>query len=293
MTSQIFLGMDLNRTKFDLSFTETINRCMQVPNKLKILLEPASVTDGNAVDDHPPSYQMHIPERISLAGVEMMEVSLMPFHWEQVKQKPPVTPASQCYSTYVPPSREIPLFRGQSGSSTMRSLRRVQEMNNCSEKISADTRGHDGQEMLSRPRPVLPFPSREEDGRMYSLSNVCRTLRCLGILLFCRLRNSFHFPARSSSPSLEENEVFSLETSGKSLPLLLPSPQENDPNRSSRPVDDLGLLEIVAMRNQLIKISRRLQNLEEERAGGYQKELLIFSALLTACLLNTLLWLRK
>ncbi|XP_078544515.1 mitochondrial fission factor-like isoform X1 [Lissotriton helveticus] len=239
MTSQIFLGMDLNRTKFDLSFTETINRCMQVPNKLKILLEPASVTDGNAVDDHPPSYQMHIPERISLAGVEMMEVSLMPFHWEQVKQKPPVTPASQCYSTYVPPSREIPLFRGQSGSSTMRSLRRVQEMNNCSEKISADTRGHDG------------------------------------------------------SPSLEENEVFSLETSGKSLPLLLPSPQENDPNRSSRPVDDLGLLEIVAMRNQLIKISRRLQNLEEERAGGYQKELLIFSALLTACLLNTLLWLRK
>lgn len=243
MTSHIFLGTDLNRTKFDLSFTETINRCMQVPNKLKILVEPASVTDGNAVDDHPPSYQMHIPERISLAGVDMMEVSLMPFHWEQVKQKPPVTPASQCYSTHVPPSSEIPLFKGQTESSTKRSLRRVQEMKNCSEKTSSDTRGS----------------SHEHDG----------------------------------APSPEENEVCSQKTSGKSPPLLVPSPQDTDPSRSSRPVEDLCLMEIVAMRNQLIKISRRLQNLEEERAGGYQKELLIFSALLTACLLNTLLWLRK
>ncbi|KAJ1199341.1 hypothetical protein NDU88_003178 [Pleurodeles waltl] len=173
---------------------------------------------------------MHIPERISLAGVEMMEVSLMPFHWEQVKQKPSITLASQGYAT-------------QSGLSTKRSMKRVQELNNCSEKSSSDTQGsnhgHDG------------------------------------------------------SPSTEEIGVCRLETSEKSPPLLLPSPQDTGTNASSRPVEDLGLMEIVAMRNQLIKISRRLQNLEEERAGGYQKELLMYFALLTACILNTLLWLRK
>ncbi|XP_069069790.1 uncharacterized protein [Pleurodeles waltl] len=214
----------------------------------------------------------------------MMEVSLMPFHWEQVKQKPSITLASQGYAT-------------QSGLSTKRSMKRVQELNNCSEKSSSDTQGsnhgHDGQEMCSSPRLALPFPPREEDGRMYSLPNVCRTLRCLGILLFSRLKNSFHFPARPSSPSTEEIGVCRLETSEKSPPLLLPSPQDTGTNASSRPVEDLGLMEIVAMRNQLIKISRRLQNLEEERAGGYQKELLMYFALLTACILNTLLWLRK
>lgn len=61
-------GLDLNRVRCDLLFTEAINQRMQVPNRLKVA-ESCSPGDRKArTEDVPPSFRMHIPERISLAG---------------------------------------------------------------------------------------------------------------------------------------------------------------------------------------------------------------------------------
>lgn len=61
-------GLDVNRVRCDLLFTEAINQRMQVPNRLKVA-ESCSFGDrGTVAEDVPASFQMHIPDRISLAG---------------------------------------------------------------------------------------------------------------------------------------------------------------------------------------------------------------------------------
>ncbi|XP_069469157.1 mitochondrial fission factor-like isoform X5 [Ambystoma mexicanum] len=218
MSSQIFWGPDLNRVKFDVKFTETINQCMQVPNKLQILEQSTSQVDGVAADDQPLSFQMRIPERISLAGVEMMEIGLRPFQFELLSRRPEFfTPAPRGLSMHAPISTEFPSLKTKTkaGSRTQRRQSRTQTAQTNSENILTATR---------------------------------------------------------AGPNGTQNV---------------------DPNTVDRPVEDIGLVEIIAMKKMLTNISGRLQILEEERAGGYPKELLIYTALLTACLINTLLWMRK
>uniref|UniRef100_A0ACB8FXZ9 Uncharacterized protein n=1 Tax=Sphaerodactylus townsendi TaxID=933632 RepID=A0ACB8FXZ9_9SAUR len=59
------------------------------------------------------------------------------------------------------------------------------------------------------------------------------------------------------------------------------------------PLEEIGVTEILAMRKQLAKISGRLQNLEEQYMGWRQKELVVYSMLVSTCLLNTWLWRRR
>ncbi|XP_069469156.1 mitochondrial fission factor-like isoform X4 [Ambystoma mexicanum] len=246
MSSQIFWGPDLNRVKFDVKFTETINQCMQVPNKLQILEQSTSQVDGVAADDQPLSFQMRIPERISLAGVEMMEIGLRPFQFELLSRRPEFfTPAPRGLSMHAPISTEFPSLKTKTkaGSRTQRRQSRTQTAQTNSENILTATRA--GPNGLS---------SREENA-------------------VCRQDAQRRLPPPSS--------------------LLPVSTQNVDPNTVDRPVEDIGLVEIIAMKKMLTNISGRLQILEEERAGGYPKELLIYTALLTACLINTLLWMRK
>lgn len=52
----------------DLLFTEAINQRMQVPNRLKVADSFSPVDKEPVTEDIPPSFRMHIPDRISLAG---------------------------------------------------------------------------------------------------------------------------------------------------------------------------------------------------------------------------------
>lgn len=61
-------GLDLNRVRCDLLFTEAINQRMQVPNRLKVAESCSPGDRKTRTEDVPPSFRMHIPERISLAG---------------------------------------------------------------------------------------------------------------------------------------------------------------------------------------------------------------------------------
>lgn len=63
-----FWGLDLNRVRCDLLFTEAINQRMQVPNRLKVADSFSPVDEEPVTEDVPPSFRMHIPDRISLAG---------------------------------------------------------------------------------------------------------------------------------------------------------------------------------------------------------------------------------
>ncbi|KFW12483.1 hypothetical protein N326_06427, partial [Eurypyga helias] len=60
-------GLDLNRARCDLLFTEAINQRMQVPSRLKVADSFSPVDEEPVTEDVPPSFRMHIPDRISLA----------------------------------------------------------------------------------------------------------------------------------------------------------------------------------------------------------------------------------
>ncbi|KAM7160768.1 mitochondrial fission factor-like isoform 2-T4 [Macrochelys suwanniensis] len=62
---------------------------------------------------------------------------------------------------------------------------------------------------------------------------------------------------------------------------------------SESSLEEIGVTDGIAMRKQLNKISERLQTLEERCTGWRQKELLVYSVLVSACLINTWLWLRR
>ncbi|KFP30906.1 hypothetical protein N325_02595, partial [Colius striatus] len=62
-----FWGLELNRARCDLLFTEAINQRMQVPNRLKVAESFSPGDEEPVTEDIPPSFRMHIPDRISLA----------------------------------------------------------------------------------------------------------------------------------------------------------------------------------------------------------------------------------
>lgn len=88
------------------------------------------------------------------------------------------------------------------------------------------------------------------------------------------------------------------ETTWNENPSLAPSGWRHDcPHErglaAESPLEELGAAEMLAMQRQLTKISGRLRRLEGEHVGWRQKELLVYSALLSMCLLDLWLWLRR
>ncbi|NP_001373209.1 transmembrane gamma-carboxyglutamic acid protein 3 isoform X4 [Danio rerio] len=60
------------------------------------------------------------------------------------------------------------------------------------------------------------------------------------------------------------------------------------------PEEDAGTaVEFMVLRRQVVKMSRRIAGLERQSAEHRQTELLLFSLLVSACLLNGWLWLRR
>ncbi|XP_052443869.1 mitochondrial fission factor isoform X3 [Carassius gibelio] len=60
------------------------------------------------------------------------------------------------------------------------------------------------------------------------------------------------------------------------------------------PEEDTGTaVEFMVLRRQVLKMSRRIAGLERQSAEHRQTELLLFSLLLSACLLNGWLWMRR
>nr|XP_042717467.1 uncharacterized protein LOC101939053 isoform X4 [Chrysemys picta bellii] len=88
MTMWPFRGLEVNRAPCDLSFMEAINQRMQVPNRLKMADESNPLDEERKTEELRPSFQMHIPDRLSLA--EMMDDSRRPLLLDQLRQHPSI-----------------------------------------------------------------------------------------------------------------------------------------------------------------------------------------------------------
>ncbi|XP_039939845.1 mitochondrial fission factor homolog A-like isoform X2 [Hirundo rustica] len=261
-------GLDLNRVRCDLLFTEAINQRMQVPNRLKVA-ESCSPGDRRTVaEDVPASFRMHIPDRISLA--EIPDTSLRPVLLTQPRKVPSVvvhvSPDPSGDLPFLPSgSRASAQRRKRSGHHSSRS-RRDRTPSDCAQ-LAAPGQHQEGPDSCPLPAPSAPLPLLTEAGRIYSMQNIFHTMYLLGQVLFHRVQDSLQDPA-------------------------LPSSQEPVPAAESAS-EEAGVTEVAAMRRQLARISGRLRVLEEQSHAWRQKEALVYSVMISACLINTWLWLRR
>ncbi|XP_074738552.1 mitochondrial fission factor homolog B-like isoform X2 [Strix uralensis] len=217
-----FWGLDLNRARCDLLFTEAINQRMQVPNRLKVADSSSPVDEEPVTEDVPPSFRMHIPDRISLA--EISDAGLRPILLNQQRKVPSVTvhmsPDSSAQPTCL---GELPFLH-----------------------------------VASRPSSQ----KRKRSGHHSSRSRRERTPSdCAQLAL--------HSPGQHHERSQEAG----------------PAPEST--------LEEVEAAEMATMRKQLMRISGRLRVLEEQCNAWRQKEALVYSVLISACLINTWLWLRR
>ncbi|XP_066496340.1 mitochondrial fission factor-like isoform X1 [Tiliqua scincoides] len=269
------VGLD-QATGCNLSFMEAISRRMQVPDRLKVAGEEeetfSSGGPGNKPQEEnlPPAFQMHVPDRLLLA--EMMTGAFKPL-WEKQRQQ------RRCPLISDPPwesavfGAPCPFLSLPSRSRSQKHKRlvhpgRVQKKRTWAENSLLVLGGqrHDWLEHSFPPAPSRQcpvFPSLE--GRIYTLQNSLRVLRFLGLRLLRLLRR----PGRAQL-----------------------SPQDTG-LAAEGVLEELGAAEMLAMRRQLAKISGRLRCLEEEHVGWRQREVLVYSVLLSVCLLDLWLWLHR
>ncbi|XP_028571549.1 mitochondrial fission factor-like isoform X3 [Podarcis muralis] len=83
-------SMQLEKASCDLGFTEAINKRMQVPSRLKVAEDPsAGDLQGATPKDCPPSYQMHIPDRILVAEMTT-NAAVQPHFLSQLSHQHPI-----------------------------------------------------------------------------------------------------------------------------------------------------------------------------------------------------------
>nr|XP_033801016.1 mitochondrial fission factor-like isoform X4 [Geotrypetes seraphini] len=220
MTAWEPVDVDLSRIQCDLGFMEAINQSMQVPSRLKVADESIQQDDAEMKDDPSPSFQMHIPDRISLVG--MADVSMRPFLLDEMQEKSLVHAYDAIDHSTIQPAE--PPFLKVSTKFGMQMHQRKASQNKS---------------------------KRERSGNEHNPLNVHTV----------------------DQPHYSLQEVRSESSDGR--------------------VEETGMLEVAAMRKQLNIISGRLQILEEERISMHQKEVVIFSVMLTACFINIWLWLRR
>ncbi|KAM9227033.1 mitochondrial fission factor homolog B-like [Leptosomus discolor] len=271
-----FWGLDLNRVRCDLLFTEAISQRMQVPNRLKVADSFSPVDEEPVAEDVPPSFRMHIPERISLA--EISDASLRPILLNRQRKVPSVVVHMSPDSSAQPTSLgELPFLhvasrsssqkRKRSGHHSSRSRRERTPSDSAQLTLHSPSHHHERLDACPLPAHSAPLPLLTETGRIYSMRNIFQTMYLLGQVLFCRVQDSLQDPVLSSS-------------------------QEAGPAPESA-LEEVGVAEMAAMRKQLTRISGRLRVLEEQCNAWQQKEVLVYSVLISACLINTWLWLRR
>ncbi|XP_041111699.1 mitochondrial fission factor-like isoform X3 [Polyodon spathula] len=221
----------------DLSFTEAINQQMRVPDRLKVA-DPSLGGEGELKqDDPPPSFSMHLPDRLSLA--DMPDLGPRPSFPNKSSQKPWFDPSAALHTPsqlgMLPDQHTGGWERGRYIREA--SLRR--SMSDCA---------------FSKSSSAMCVSKQKHS--LYSFSECIQ--------------------ADTTDHAFTEPSKRSIHDSG----LVLDG-------------EDFGFVEVLALRRQLNKMSRRLAGLEKQSAAHRQTELVLFTLLVSASLVNSWLWLRR
>ncbi|XP_066571379.1 mitochondrial fission factor homolog A isoform X1 [Amia ocellicauda] len=299
MASQVFLGEEGLRGRcggHDLGFTEVINQQMRVPERLRVAgvpLEEEEEEEEGAREDTPPSFSMHIPDRISLSDAP--DLSPRPLFLPH----PTMRSATQLNSGTMGALSDTPPTswdRRSADRAQRGSLRR--SFSDCTISRSplappsaSKQRLHLHPLRRTGP-PQCPDSPPQTPGLPPSLlspQSVLRSAQELGQQATQRLLQIFRqkYNLRYSFPEHAQTDASdgppSTDHIKRSVAEQWQSPE----------AEEGGAVEVIVLRRQVSKMSRRLAGLERQNIEHRRTELLLFSLLLSACVVNSCLWLRR
>ncbi|KAM4620803.1 mitochondrial fission factor-like isoform 2-T2 [Polymixia lowei] len=294
----------------DPRFTEAINQNMRIPERLSMGPGQQWGEDEarRRVEDPPPAYSMHIPDRLTYT--ETPDMSPRPLF---TPSKPVLYPPQVLETCWESPSatRDGEAFFRDFPQSPMRRSYSDQGFGRTPPGTPTHTKqtlalhGHpsssrgSGRPLLQRsgappatdPQPVpLPLGLPAIPPSLLSPQAMLQAARQLGQQASQRLLQTVNQKYRFSH---HENP-----TPQAALTDASPHTNVEQARRSvmeSWSLEDEGgaAVEFIVLRRQVMKMSRRLAGLERQNTERRNTEVVLFSLLLSACLLNAWLWIRR
>ncbi|KAG5843231.1 hypothetical protein ANANG_G00148540 [Anguilla anguilla] len=269
MAFPVFPGEGLPVHGRDQGFTEVISQQMRVPDRLRVGSGPAGEEARGSNDEPHPAYSMHVPDRLSL--IEAPDMSPRPMFSTPAKHSSQTHTGARWDSphAYIRDSLQSPLRRsysdhafGRSPPATPTLSKQVLHAPPLTASPSAQPAVPKEHAPGSQNSGAAGFPPPSAD---------------------CHSKYSSRFGSPGLHPPLAAEAPPHMEPSRRSAVELWLSPEE----------EGGGDVEIMVLRRQVLKMSRRLAALERQNLEHRQAELLLFSLLASACLLNGWLWLRR
>ncbi|KAK2826992.1 hypothetical protein Q7C36_017918 [Tachysurus vachellii] len=272
----------------DPHFTAAISERMRVPERLRVAQEALEDLKARA-EELPPAFSMHVPDRLSLTDAP--DLSPRPFFSQHNARGH----ASSMWNLQQGPWDRETFTRGHVQSPLRRSYSdqtfgRTPSGTPTHSKHSSSSSQSAGTMLAVPTVPALPEPRGLGVIAPVLLTphSVLQAAKKLGkqasdkILqtVIQKYSSRFGFPENPpSQPGADPEQARTSNTTQE----FWRSPEEESGTT----------VEFIALRRQMIKMNRRIASLEKQNGERKQNELLLFSLLLSACLVNGWFWMRK
>ncbi|KAJ8385396.1 hypothetical protein AAFF_G00189220 [Aldrovandia affinis] len=288
MASPVFPDEDLPIRGHDQGFMEVINKQMRVPDRLRVGSGPMGEEERQRHEDQHPAYSMHIPDRLSL--IEAPDLDPRPMFSSPAEHSAHVHMGStwDAHQANLRDSPQSLLRRSYSDQAFGRSSPATptlskQALHAPSLKSVGRPSQHSGPPPMPPVKPTVQ-PSLLSPKSMLHAAKILGQQASQQLLQTVTQKYSARFSSTEHPPSVTAETPSNMDHSRRSaMQELWLSPEE----------EGGGDVEIIVLRRQVVKMSRRLASLERQNMEHRQTELLLFSLLASACLLNGWLWMRR
>ncbi|XP_067084851.1 mitochondrial fission factor-like isoform X1 [Osmerus mordax] len=295
MTSTAFMGdMPAGVQGRDPVFTEAINQKMRVPDRLRVGPEQRGGAEEDRgrqrTEEPPPAYSMHIPDRLALTDAPDMS------------PRPLFTSSKPGSSAQAGPAWESQYLAWESES-----FHRDPGQSPLRRSYSDTAFGRTPPGTPTHTKQALHTPSSRSTGHLPQQAPPAAPPP-LGLLSPQTMLQAARQLGQQASQRLLQTvtQKYRSRFGGGADPAPPPVVAEPPPHgaelgrKSAMQESWLGqedesgaVVEFIVLRRQVVKMSRRLAGLERQNAERRQTELVLFSLLLSACLLNGWLWIRR
>ncbi|XP_021479319.1 mitochondrial fission factor isoform X2 [Oncorhynchus mykiss] len=277
MASSEFRGdVSQVRSGRDTIFSEAINQKMRVPDRLRVGpgMGQRWEEERQECADCPASYSMHIPDRLSLTDAPDMSPHPL-FTSSKQGSALPLGPAWEAQQHSAWNKERDPYMR---------------------EPVQSPLRRSYSDQAFGRSNPGTPTCKQAPHTPISCGGAGCLPQRS-STAAADTLPMPLGLPATLPSLLSPQTMLQAAKELGQqaSQCLLQTVTQKYSAMRDSwmSPDEGCAAVEFIVLRRQVVKMSRRLAGLEKQNAERRQTELVLFSLLLSACLLNGWLWIRR
>ncbi|CAB1316494.1 unnamed protein product [Coregonus sp. 'balchen'] len=281
----------------DPVFSEAINQNMRVPDRLRV--GPGMGQGGEEARqgraERSASYSMHIPDRLSLTDAPDMSPRPL-FTPSKHNSALPLGPAWEAQQQgawdrdpYMREPVQSPLRRSYSDQAFGRSDPGTPTSKQAQHTPTFGAGRPPQCSSAANPLP-MPLGLPAIPPSLLSPTTMLQAAKELGQQASQRLLQTVAQKYRFSYPEHPTTAVV------EATPAYVKPARKSAMQDTWMSPDDEGsaaAVEFVVLRRQVVKMSRRLAGLERQNAECRQTELVLFSLLLSACLLNGWLWIRR